>query len=321
MKRRNFLKISALASPLLGTSCEKIKALRKSKPEQFTWRGSLLSSSAEITFQQITKEQAQVLIPALTSEINRLESLFSLSHSSSPISLLNLQGEVLATDLDFLELVNKATTFSHQTDGLFDPTIQSYLSKTRSSYLSGTPLTPLEKDNTLSLVDYRDLDRRGTRFQFRKKGMQLTLDGISKGYITDKIHALLKNAGFSNILINLGEYRALGTREGSKPWKLHLDQSEPNGELKGKILELSDGAVSISCGSEHIFSVSDNAHHLINPIDGKCFPASRTIAIKAPDATTADALSTACAVTTPEKAVAILERFPGSTLLYDTMIS
>ena len=152
--------------------------------------------------------------------------------------------------------------------------------------------------------------------------MAMTLNGIAQGYITDKIHALLSDYGFTNILINLGEYRALGNREDAKPWKIHLREEGRFGKLAGEILELSDGvALAVSSGAGYRFSATGKDHHLINPHDGSCYDASRTIAIQAPDATTADALATACSVTSPEKAAALIERFPGCILLTDTMVS
>ena len=321
ISRRRFIEISALAPPLLSTSCERVKSLRGSnKPQQYSWQGTIFGARAEITFQQITKETAALIIPTLTHEISRLEGLFSLYEPSSLINILNLQGKVHATDFEFKELLTKALSFSAQTEGLFDPSIQSYWKTLHSSHLKNATLTQTEKEEALKLVNFRDIINSGSEVKFTQPGMSITLNGIAHGYITDKIYELLSKNGFSNILINLGEYRALGNRKDAKPWRIHLQDEGRYGQLTGEILELSDrNAIAISTGAGYRFSATSKDHHLINPLDGTCFDPARTIAVQAPDATTADALSTTCAVTSPEKAAALVERFPECILLTDTL--
>lgn len=64
-----------------------------------------------------------------------------------------------------------------------------------------------------------------------KPGMALTLNGIGQGYVADRIAALLEAEGLTNILIDTGEPRALGSKpEGSgatgQGWPVRLETGE-----------------------------------------------------------------------------------------------
>ena len=53
-------------------------------------------------------------------------------------------------------------------------------------------------------------------------GMALTLNGIAQGFIADKVAELLTAEGLTDILINTGEFRALGQMPGAAGWPVKL---------------------------------------------------------------------------------------------------
>ena len=52
--------------------------------------------------------------------------------------------------------------------------------------------------------------------------MSITLNGIAQGYITDKVTELLASFGISNTLVNMGEYRALGSKNNGEDLKIGI---------------------------------------------------------------------------------------------------
>jgi len=323
MNKRRFLKISAMGgAAALAASCERVKGLgQKAEEKESKWNGVLFGAEAEMVFNHMTAEEAQHVIPQLVHEIKRLESLFSLYQAASPINEFNSKGFLNSVDPAFKDLMMQTARIYQKTEGAFDPTIQSYWRALLKAHEEHRELEPIEREQALELVDFRLLDFSGPGFRFRKEGMAVTFNGIAQGFITDRIHQMLKAAGFQNILINLGEYRALGGSDGGKPWLIRLREQGRFGSLAGNQIELSDGALAVSSGAGFRFSATGSMHHLINPKTGQCFDSNRTVAVKASTATEADALSTACAVITPEKAVALVEKFEGAQLIYDSMIS
>lgn len=353
VSRRRFIKISAVAAPFWGSSCEKLKKLqqeqlKKKEPpptyKDFTWEGTLLGAPAQITFKMLSVDIANLLFLGLTQEIKRLESIFSLHASNSFITVLNKVGKTPFADFESKELLTHAMSISAKTEGLFDPTIQSYWKTLEASRKAGKPLTEEERHTALKLVDYRLVNIAGYAVSFKRPNMAITLNGIAQGYITDKIYEYLRKNNMTSILIHLGEFRAIGSPEPppsptateglspedamkatltatATPWKLSFPDLPKYADLTADQLELKDGmALSASRGAGHTFSNTSD-HHLINPHAGSCYDPDRTVVVQALDAMTADALSTACAVTSPDNAAQIIKRFPGARIIKDTMAS
>jgi thiamine biosynthesis lipoprotein len=59
------------------------------------------------------------------------------------------------------------------------------------------------------LVDYRRVQAGAARISLAP-GMAITLNGIAQGTITDRVADLVRNEGFEQAVVGLGEWRALG---------------------------------------------------------------------------------------------------------------
>ena len=87
---------------------------------------------------------------------------------------------------------------------------------------------------TLALVDWRAVELDTDRIGFRRPGMAVTLNGVAQGYITDRVADLLRGRGFDNVLVELGEIRALGPPPGRTPWRAGIaDPKESVGRAAG----------------------------------------------------------------------------------------
>jgi hypothetical protein len=62
-------------------------------------------------------------------------------------------------------------------------------------------------------------------------GTELTLNGVAQGYITDRIAELLARRGYRNVLVDLGEVRALGSRDDGSAFE--IDWRELGGSPSG----------------------------------------------------------------------------------------
>ena len=110
-------------------------------------------------------------------------------------------------------------------------------------------------------------------------GQALTLNGIAQGYATDRVAETLRAQGLTDVLVNIGEYRALGG-----PYRVGL--SDPAQGMMGA-LTLKDSAVATS--SPGALSLGPQKH-ILHPD----FPVLwSTVTVSALTATLADALSTA----------------------------
>ena len=92
--------------------------------------------------------------------------------------------------------------------------------------------------------------------------MQMTLNGIAQGFITDHISNILKNAGYQHVLIELGETRAIGPHPELRPWSIGIKDAQQPAKLH-EVAELDNQALATSGSYGSPFSKDGNFHHLI----------------------------------------------------------
>ena len=159
----------------------------------------------------------------------------------------------------------------------------------------------------LRRVDYRKIDVNPLFIGMGRTDMQLTMNGIAQGYITDRVTDLLRAQGLSNVLVSLGETRALDGHPEGRPWLVALkDPTDP--ERVARTVDLSDMAVATSGGYGTVFEPTGRFHHLFDPRTGLSAAHHIGVSVIAPRATAADALSTALYVASPDESRRIVRR-------------
>ena len=316
--RRRFLAIAAAATGL------PFAALRAGAETAHLhrWSGIALGAAAEIVLHDPDAARARWLIARCIAEIDRLEDVFSLYRPESAISRLNREGRLTAPPLELVALLAEARSYSERTEGAFDVTVQPLWRLYAAHFASpgADPRGPGEAAHARAqaLVDYRAVEIEPAEVRFARPGMAITLNGIAQGYITDRIAALLQDAGMGDVLLDIGEVRALGRHPDGRPWRIGLrDAAEP--ETIARTVTLADRAVATSAGIASPFDASGRHHHLFDPATGRSAQAAGQVSVIAPRATVADALSTALAVSPPTQAAAFAARFPEIEVLTDTV--
>ena len=307
--RRRFIAIAAAAA---GLPFAAVRAGAETA-HLHRWSGIALGAAAEIVIYDPDAARAGRLIARCVAEIDRLEHVFSLYRPESALSRLNRDGRLAAPPLELVALLAEARFFSERTQGAFDITVQPLwrLHAAHFARAGADPRGPAEADlaKAQALVDYRAVEIEPAQVRFARPGMAVTLNGIAQGYITDRVAALLQDAGMSDVLLDIGEVRALGRHPDGRPWHVGLRRAaEP--ETVARTVMLTDRAVATSAGIASPFEPSGRHHHLFDPATGRPAQAARQVSVIAPRATMADALSTALAVSSPARAAAYAARFP-----------
>ena len=314
--RRRFLAIAAAAAGL------PFAALRAgaAPAHLHRWSGIALGAAAEIVLYDPDSTRARRLTARCVEEIDRLEDVFSLYRPESAISRLNRDGRLAAPPLELVALLAEARSFSERTEGAFDATVQPlwHLYAAHFARPGADPRGPAEAEHAKAqaLVDYRAVDVEPAEVRFARPDMAITLNGIAQGYITDRVASLLQDAGMGDVLLDIGEVRALGRHPDGRPWRVGLRHaSQP--ETVARTVTLIDRAIATSAGIASPFDASGRHHHLFDPATGRPAQAARQVSVIAPRATVADALSTALAVSPAERAAAFAARFPEIEVLTD----
>ncbi|MGO4913985.1 FAD:protein FMN transferase [Pseudogemmobacter sp. W21_MBD1_M6] len=276
LDRRRFLAISACAALPLRAAAQ---------ARDVRWRGIALGADVTISLRGVSPQVAKATLANVETRLARLEDQFSLFRPNSAISRLNKQGHLPDPPADILAILRHSHRLNETTSGRFDPTVQpvwNALATSRPGPGQATLAAAQAKVGWAGLVVSPGLVR------FAKPGMALTLNGIAQGFATDAIAGLLAREGYTDCLINIGEFRAFG---GS--WTLGIGGS--GGDLIGTT-QMTRGAIATSTPSALQFGGS-GIGHIIDPQRGPVPPVWASCTVKAPTATIADGLSTALVLT------------------------
>lgn len=257
MNRRRFLAISAAALTAAPARAETAR-----------WRGRALGAEAEITLRGPGESTDRALAAARVA-LARAEALFSLYDPESALSRLNRDGALTAPPPELTAILHLSDEIHRATEGRFDPTVQP---------LWRALATGGDAAQAQRLIGW-DRVRLGDPLHLGP-GQALTLNGVAQGFATDMVSAALAAEGFSETLVNIGEFRA-----GDGDWRIGV--SDPAAGIV-RVARLSRGAIATS--SPFADRVAGGAH-ILGP-RGEA-PRWSTVSVEAETAALADALSTA----------------------------
>lgn len=281
--------------------------------EPIVWKGQALGAPATLILNHNDPVLARQLINRVIAEVSRLEAIFSLYRSESGVAELNRVGAIAAPPSDMIMLLERSRTIWEASGGVFDPTIQPLweLYARHFSKADADPAGPTRDklEAALSCVGFAGVRFNRDRVAFARPHMALSFNGIAQGYITDRIVDMLRGAGVTSSLVDMGENRAIGAASGGEPWRIGLAEMEA-GATPDTVVEVIDKAVSTSSASGFHFDPSGRFGHILDPIRGSTQLRYRRMSVIAPDATTADALSTAFSLMEPAKIRHFLEARP-----------
>lgn len=307
--RRRLLKIFGAAVALPSG----ILALRQGfgSLHRAQWHGETLGALAGMTLWHQDYAFAQQTLLRMRSEVERLESVFSLYEPESEITRLNQMGRLENPSRDLVLVLEDAQRIASLSAGAFDPTVQP-LWDAYSAFYKAHPAAIDAPDSQLvdaarKRVDYRSLDVSAQQIRLAQAGMSVTLNGIAQGYITDRIADLLRNEGFDHAMVELGETRAIGERPEGGAFQVQLMNPQAPGEI-GRTVELANSALAVSGGYGLRFAGS-HSHHIFNPATGLSANALIDVAVEAPRAQAADALSTAIYVAGEQAVPKLLQAY------------
>lgn len=268
------------------------------------WQGSALGAQVSIEIHHRDRGEAERLVARCLAEVRRLEQQFSLYRPDSAICALNRTGVLAAPAADMVRLLEMSLTFAKLTDGAFDPTVQPLWQLHVDHFSSGRPdpngPSPDKLAQALAKVGHGGLLVSRDRVALSRRGAGITLNGIAQGYATDRVVEMLRAAGLSTTLVNMGEIRAIGARPDGTAWRVGLSDPDRPG-LVTETVDLVDRAVSTTAGAGFRFDPAGNFTHLFDPATGRSPARYRTVSVIAPTATEADALSTAFSLMAPTR--------------------
>ncbi|MDO5680353.1 MAG: FAD:protein FMN transferase [Pelistega sp.] len=313
ISRRRFLSIAAASAGIGLVPAWYRQALAGVAQEPVIWQGIALGADAQLRIYHEDKQEAHRLVQRVLDEVTRLERIFSIYQEDSALSRLNAQGYLDQPPKELLQLLSRSHYFSQLSQGLFDPSVQVlwnlYAQSLAETKLQSGP-NQAAIEQALKKVDYQKVSLSAERIELLVPGMQLTLNGIAQGYITDRVTELLRQAGLDRMLVNMGEIRGLDKLEKEAPWQVSIRSPFDDHALLARVA-LRNEAIATSAGSGTPLDAKGQITHLFNPSTGLGAPLYHSVSVIAEDATTADALSTAFSLMPLAQIKESLKALPG----------
>jgi thiamine biosynthesis lipoprotein len=305
--RRNCLKLmgilgfGAVAPALIAKPSEgKLPA----NHQQISRTRPLMGTFVNITIIDPSRDKAEEVQAKAFARMTELIKIFDRHAADTPVSWLNTKGTLNDISPEIAAVLHQAAYFNHISKGAFDITVLPLVNLYKETFAkTGAAPTVQQIKEKMALVDYDKvkIDKQGIRFL--KDGMQITLDGIAKGYIVDQAANLIERHGIKYALINAGgDIRAIGGNGPEKAWKVGI--RDPWGRREYvEVLELNNGAVATSGNYERYFDKDKRHHHIVDKTIGDSPRETISATVVAPTVMEADALSTALFVLKPNDSV------------------
>lgn len=279
-------------------------------PAHRTWKlmGTILEATVYRPATATTLARAD--LEAVHNAVLKIDQLMSLYRPESELVALNAQagaGQIEVSAATF-QVLQASQHYTRLSGGALDVTVQPLVQLWGFYRMERTSIPPLEEiQAVLGQVGADRLDLDGSaRTAALATGSRLDLGSIAKGYAIDQAVAALRARGVPAALIDLGgNIGVLGQHPDGRPWTVGI--KHPRGDSLIGLLRFREGAIATSGDYDRYFEVEGRRFsHLLDPRTGWPAESLYAVTVIAPNATAADALSTAAFVLGPERGMALL---------------
>jgi len=266
------------------------------------------------------ERSARACINAAFEVQERIESLMSYHREDSELNRVNRLAAEKAVPVNPMtfEVLREAVRFSRLSEGAFDVTVGPLVDLWREAGQTNVPPSEEALAEARRKVGYEKLilDEHGLTVRFAEDGMRIDLGGIAKGYAVDKsVEAMQKRGALGGMVDLGGNIRCFGQApRGQEKWRIALQDPNVAPDEFGTakyllVLNLVRESVATS-GDYRRFTVvqGQKQSHILDVQTGKGARKLVSVTIIAPDATSADALSTAVSVLGVQAGLALIDR-------------
>ncbi|HET6335068.1 MAG TPA: FAD:protein FMN transferase [Polyangiales bacterium] len=274
----------------------------------------MMGTIIQMTSVGVPDERAGPVLEAALDEMKRLEGLLSEWKPDSDVSKVNDNAGVAPVHVgpELRDNIRVGLQVARWSDGAFDLSWAAL----RGLYLfqPGQERVPTDAElkEKLPFVNYRDIlldDKLETVF-LKRKGMQLGLGGIAKGYALEKAANILRDRGLENYMIFGGGQVLVNGHKGDRAWRVGVQHPRLNDYFG--FVEASSGSIATSGDYEHAFTRDGKRwHHIIDLKTGRPVQHTASVTVVSESAFYADAIDTALFIMGAKKALKKLATAPG----------
>lgn len=247
------------------------------------------------TVMQITLYNGnQELLQQGIEEVTRLENLLSVTKPESDIAKANKNGDTPLSE-ETASLLQIAKDLNQETNGLFDITVYPAVKTWGFTRDKNRVPNTEELTTLLPLIDSNAIQIRDNTVTL-KKGMEIDLGGIAKGYAADTVANLLEEKGCTGGILSFGgNVKTIGTKPDGSLFQVAIQDPNNATNALGTLSVGGNTAVVTSGDSQRYFEQDGvKYHHILDPRTAA--PAKSdlsSVTVVCASATRADAFATA----------------------------
>ena len=322
-----FMRLAAIILFLTGLlgffACRKPASV---PPERREWLCMGTIAAVQCVDHTQTEEVVNLTEPIFAG----IEKELSAWQTNSCLNILNHSagnGLAIPVSPSVFRVLQVAVEASEASGGAFNPLLGPLLHAWGFNGAT-TPLTP--PDEVLlkalrPLTDWHAItcrvlpDGKTATVSLLRAGMSLDLGAIAKGFAVDQAWQCLLQAGYTNLLVDLGgNLRAIGEASpGRGGWRTAIRSPFDRTTIIGSFLMHHGEAVATSGNYERFVEINGIRHaHILDGRSGYPVHGMASVTVIAPDAMTADLLSTTLFILGPHQGLSLLHRYPGCDALW-----
>ncbi len=261
---------------------------------------------------------------AVDTRLSQLNQSMSTYDENSELSRINRNrsGDWVSLSDELFDVLQVALEVSIVSGGAFDITVGPLVNLWGFGPDGVATIAPDPKAiaKVQDAVGYRKVMLRFAPLGLRKANPDTYIDlsALAKGYAVDVIHALLKDRGLTDFMVEIGgEVRASGHNADGVPWRIGIEQPLPGVRQIQQVVGLTGRSLATSGDYRNYFD-RDGKHysHTIDPASGR--PVTHNLAsvtVIHESAMYADAMATALLVMGMERGYELAKELDLQTLL------
>lgn len=238
----------------------------------FEYTQTLMGTTVSLTLIEADEAVAKIVF----NTIKLLEDKLTVNRQLSEVMSVNFAAgkhPVIVSRAVF-SLIEQALNISLYPNSCFNIAIGPLVKLWKIGFKGYQIPSNAQINQQLLLTNPKDIELNSTTYSvfLKKKGMEIDLGAVAKGYIADVIKNVLSHHGIAQAIINLGgNVLAIGASPLNENGYWHIGLRKPfsiNNELVG-IIKVNNKSVVTSGIYERFFIQDDHLyHHIINPITG-----------------------------------------------------
>ena len=313
--RRTQMQVFLALLALLAPGC---RAPHEAAPlQRFEFEQAQMGLPFHLSLYAESETQAEAAARAAFARVAELNHVFSDYEDDSELTLLSRtsgSGRAVPVSEELWRLLNVAQAMSRRSDGAFDITVGPLVQVWRRARRQRELPAPEVIAEAKARVgwDKLQLDPRARTAKLLVPNMRLVLGSIAKGRALDEALRVLRAHGIRRALVTGSGDMAIGDPPpGRDGWRIELAPLDAPGAPPARFLTLRNCGFATSGDLfQHVELGGKRYSHIVDPHTGYGMTDHSLVVVIAPDAVTANSLSTTTCVVGPTRGLQLVEATP-----------